>query len=244
MQQPPSINPDLNEFLSRASLRDWEQAAARRYTAISDIRQNLGLFFVLLGLNAIVGFVLIGTKISGDWTGWMIFDLFGFVIVGILGIITFFKPRWYLVLATAIAIFPFALGVITGLMAIAFLIGIPNLRRSEREFDLAIPQYERIKEMFSEIATGKQSEDWPALNEGKGALTLRARFFDNALVFLLAKKPVIMPASDASRLVIETDKKNRKTIKKWSVNGKEKTIRLPLSDKGYELLMNWRQKAL
>jgi uncharacterized membrane protein SirB2 len=99
-----------------------DEPAVRRYVALSERRQNFGIFFVLLGLNTIVRFVLIGTKTSGDLTGWMILDLFGFVIVGILGIITFINPRWYLVLATAIAVFPLALGCITVLVAIAFLL--------------------------------------------------------------------------------------------------------------------------
>jgi hypothetical protein len=264
MQQPPEISsasqppaaPPLpqpnyteqfannkDDLLKGQSLRDWEQAALTSYAALANIRQSLGLFFVLLALNVIGRLVLMSNVSPGLQTHFG-FDFFGFIVVGILALITFFTPRWWMVLTTAIAIFPFALGIITGLMAIAFLCMIPMLRRANQELYLSASDYEAMKVTVSKIAAGQQADLWPEI--GKLANNpLRVHFFDNAVLFVLGKKPLnTISNNEAAQCVVEVTKKNKKLLKQWPLQGKVKKTNIPLTDDGYTRLQEWLSKAV
>jgi hypothetical protein len=144
-----------------------------------------------------------------------------------------------MVLLTAITIFPFALGIITGLMAIAFLFTLPSIKRANQELYLSYFEYNDLKLKFADITSGKFSNEW--LEIGKmGKFIFRVRFFDNATVFLSGNNPLntILP-SDAKQCVIETDKKGRYFLKKWIINGKLKNVSISLSDKGYTYMKEW-----
>jgi hypothetical protein len=247
---PPLLQPNYTEqfakdkgsFLKGQSLRDWEQAALRSYGALANIRQSLIIFFVLLALN-VIGRLIFMSNVSPGMQADFAFDFFGFTIVGVLALITFFTPRWWMVLTTAIAIFPFALGIITGIMAVGFLCMIPMLKRANQELYLSASDYDAMKATVSEIATGEQAVLWPEI--GKLANNpVRVRFFDNAAVFLLGKKPFnTILTTDASQCVIEVTKKAKKFLKQWPIQGKVKKTNIPLTDEGHTRLQEWLTKA-
>jgi len=227
-----------DNFLAGESLRDWEQAALRSYGAVANIRQSLGIFFVLLALNAF-GRLFFLDKVSPEMKSTLVFDLFGFAVVGVLALVTYFTPRWWMVLITAIAIFPFALGIITGIMAVGFLCMIPALRRANAELYLSASDYDAIKVAVSEIATGRQAERWPEI--GKLANhPVRVRFFDNAALFLFGKAAfnTILPR-EAIQCVVQVTKQHKKILKHWPVQGKVKSANIPLTDEGHARLQGW-----
>jgi hypothetical protein len=230
------------DFLKGHSLRDWEQVALRSFGALANIRQSLGLFFVLLALNVIGRLVLMGNVSPGLQTHFVM-DLSGFIVVGILALITFFTPRWWMVLITAIAIFPFALGIITGIMAVGLLCMIPMLKRANQELYLSAADYDAMKAAISGIAAGQQADLWPEI--GKLANNaVRVHFFDNSALFLLGKKPLnTILTTDAAQCVIEVNKKGKKFLKQWLVQGRVKKTNIPLSDDGHTRLQDWLAKS-
>jgi hypothetical protein len=247
--QPPSqptyadqFEREKNDFLKGESLRDWEQAALRSYSAVANIRQSLGIFLVLLALN-VIGRLFLLDKVSPAMKAGMMFDFFGFTVVGVLALVTFFTPRWWMVMTTAIAIFPFALGIITGIMAIGFLCMIPMLRRANQELYLSATDYEDMKATLSEIAAGQRAVSWVEIGKLVNN-AVRVRFFNNAAVFLHGKNTCNTIAnSDAGQCVVEVTKRNQKLLKQWPVQGKLKKINIPLTDEGGSRLQEWLAKA-
>lgn len=225
-------------FLKGNVLQDWEKAALGSYAAVMNIRQNLGVFFTLLALNAGFRLFMMG-NVSDNMQSAMMIDLGGFVIVGILATVTFFVPKWWMVLVTAIAIFPFALGIITGLMAIAFLCTLPTLKRANESLYISSSQYTEMKPVFAEIGAGKFPDTWPEVGK-LGKIAFRARFFNNAAVFLSGKNLLnTLAIGDSQQCVIEKDKKGRNVLKKWVLNGKLKNTNILLTDQGHSSLRHW-----
>jgi len=225
-------------FLRGPLLQDWEAAAIKSYAALVEIRQSLVVFFVLLAANAGFRLVMMGNA-SSVLQSTMLADLGGFAIVGVLAAATFFAPRWWMVLITAIAIFPFALGIITGLMAIAFLVAIPTLKRANEQLYLSRAQYVELKPVFAVKGPDALRGAWTALG-GIGKIAYRARFFDNAAVILAGAKPLnTMTRSDARQCVIEKNKKGQDIIKKWIHDGKLKNTNILLTEQGLSGLRQW-----
>lgn len=232
------FNSGKNEFLKGNVLQDWEQAGIRSYVAVMGVRGNLGVFFVLLALNAVFRLFIMGNA-SQQVQAAMVTELSGFIIVGVLAVITFFVPRWWMVLLTAIAIFPFALGVITGLMAVAFLCTLTTIKRANHELYLSNSEYSDLKLRFADIVSGKCPDEWPEIGK-MGTIAFRVRFFDNAAVFISGKTPLnIISIGDAKQCVVETDKKGRHILKKWILNGKLKKVNIPLTEQGHSRLLKW-----
>jgi hypothetical protein len=228
-------------FLRGGVLQDWEKVALSSYAAVKNIRQSLGTFFVLLALNAGFRLFMMGNT-SHEVQSAMMTELGGFVIVTILALVTFFVPRWWMILITAIAIFPFAIGIITGLMAIAFLCMVPFLKRTQASLYISGDEYIEMKPLFEDIASGKMSDMWPEIAR-VGKMSFRTRFFENAAVFLSGKNPVnTLTATEAQQCEFGTDKKGNRVLKKWVVNGKLKKTNIVLMGDGATRLQVWMSK--
>ncbi|MEI6070773.1 MAG: DUF4339 domain-containing protein [Verrucomicrobiae bacterium] len=252
-QAPTSGHGDVNTclrnfcsgragFLQGCILQDWERAALASYAVVANIRQSLRLFFVLLGINAGIRLFLIANNQAGATQVVMMTDLGGFVIVGILAVITYFVPRWWMVLVTAIAIFPFALGFITGIMAITFLCMLPSLKRANQTLYISGSDFSAIKAVLADIAGGKLADAWPVIGK-LGNMAVRSRFFENAAVILAGKTPLnTVSLADARQCVVETDKKGRHILKKWFVSNKLKNTGIMLTEEGASLLKQWSFK--
>ena len=261
---------NIDKFLKGQSLQDWEQAALRSYVAISIIRQILGLFLVLVALDAASRLILL-FKLAPNLKAGMMVDLFGFVVVGIFGLVSFFKLRWWMVMttaiaivpfnlsswhigtdlfsATAIAVFPFVLGYIIGIVWFGIIfMGVPMLWRANRELYLSASDYEVIKFPVSEIASGKRPDLWSEIGKVIGSFgtsnTVRVRFFDNGALFLLGKKTFnTIINNDADQCVLKVTKKDKKFLKKWPVQGKLLEVNIALTDEGYARLQGWLRKV-
>ncbi|GEM_PF-6925712 len=292
MQPPPDLSsvsqpiaasllPQLNyteqfaknkdDFLKGQSLRDWEQAALRSYAKLVQIRLILGVFFVLVALDAVFRTILL-TKVPTAWKAGMVVDLAGFVVVGVFALITLFKLRWWMLLTAAIAIIPFnysstrigmelfntttialfpcVLGytvAIIMLFMIACAVGWWRVNRANRGFCLSPCDFDAIKLAFSEIATGRQAELWPQIGEihvSFGDEPVRVRFFDNGALFFLGKNPLhIVLNNDAQKCVVEVTKKNKKFIKQWPAQGKVLPVNIALTDVGHTRLKEWLNRV-
>jgi hypothetical protein len=235
------LSPNWNEFLQSGRLHEWEHDALRSYAAVASMRQGLGTFFVLLALNAVFRLVLMGAA-TPQIQAVMLADLGGFAVVGTLAVITFFVPRWWLLLATAIAIFPCALGLLTGILAVSFLCLIPGLKRANAACYLSAEDYEQLKEQFALQAT----VEYPAWVEiGKLAnLPVRARFFDNAALLVAGNKYLnTIPVADAGQCRVEANRKGQMLLKQWPVDGKLRRTNIALTEGGHSQWQSWSCRA-
>ena len=232
--------PDEPGFLQAAVLRHWELNALTSYPMFAAIRQSLGTFLLLLAGNAILRLILL-ERLSPEIKAGIGTELGGFVFVGILATFTFFIPRWWLLVVMAIAIPFFALGIITGIMAVAFLCMAPALRRANLDFHLSMPQYDAIKQKLSTIAEGADASEWPVVAK-RGNVAFRGRLFENYAVFLFGKTVMnLIGAEDAGKIIFDLDKAGAKTLKTWPTRPKGKLVHpnLVLNEDGFVLLEKW-----
>lgn len=179
----------------------------------------------------------------------MLTELGGFVVIGILALVTFFMPRWWMVLLTAIAIFPFAIGIITGIMAVVLLCEVPEVKRANSELLLSNSHFKKLRSVIASIVARRMSDQWHEV-ASVGKSSLRVKLFDNTAVFLMSKRRLtqftmfnIISNADAGHCVIETDKKGNHTIKQWVVDGKVTNrfgvFGVVLTDHGNAIVLQW-----
>lgn len=226
------------EFLRGRTLEGWEKAAVENYVIIRNIRQAMGAFLVLLGVNAL-GRLILMERASYQAQTIMKTELLGFSVIGLLAVVTFFLPRWYTVLVTALAIFPLALGIFTVLMALALLATVPSLVRANKSLFLTPGLYGEFKSRFAAILAGGASRAWTTI--GKiGRFDLKVLFFENAALFVSGKNPLnVLSRSDAAHSEFEKNAKGGYRIIRWVINGKPHKARLPINDEGYAALRQW-----
>lgn len=232
--------PDEHGFFQAAVLRHWELNALTSYPMFATIRQSLGTFLFLLAANAILRLVLL-ERMSPEIRVGIGTELGGFVLVGILAAVTFFVPRWWLLVAVAIAIPFFALGIITGIMAVLFLCMAPALRRANMDFHLSMWQYDAIKKKLSSIAEGADASEWPVVAK-RGNVAFRVHLFENYAVFLFGNTVMnLIGAEDAGKIIFDLDKAGAKTLKTWPTRPKGKLVHpnLVLNEDGFVLLEKW-----
>ena len=232
--------PDEPGFLQATVLRQWELNALTSYPMFATIRQSLGTFLFLLAANAILRLVLLG-RMSPQIRVGIGTELGGFVLVGILAAVTFFVPRWWLLVAVAIAIPFFALGIITGIMAVVFLCMAPALRRANMDFHLSMWQYDAIKQKLSSIAQGADASEWPVVAK-RGNVAFRGCLFENYAVFLFGNTVMnLIAAEDAGKIIFDLDKAGARTLKTWPTRPKGKLVHpdLVLSEESFARLEKW-----
>lgn len=232
--------PDEPGFLQATALRPWELSALTSYPMYASIRQSLGTFLILLAANAIFRLLLL-EQMSPAMKAGIGTELGGFVLVGILAVVTFFVPRWWLLLAVALAIPFFALGIITGIMAVAFLCMAPALRRANLDFPLSLPQYDAIKQTLSKIAEGTDASEWPVMAK-RGNIEIRERLFENYAVFVFGKTVMnLIGAEEAGKIIFGSDKTGARTLQTWPMRPKSKLVHpnLVLTEDGLARLEKW-----
>ncbi len=205
------------ELLMHPVLEGWEIAALENFVIIRNIRLTMGWFLALLGLNALARLLMM-ERASYQVRSAMQAELIGFCLIGLMAIITFLLPRWYTVLLTGLAVFPLALGIFTGLMAVALLAMVPTLISEGRKLFLTPGSYRLVKSRFVAYLTGDAPRDWVKL--GKiGKFELRVSFFANAALFASGKNPLnILLREDANRCEFEKMEKGGYRIRRWVIN--------------------------
>ncbi len=200
----PETNPPASysgSFLLQSSLRQWELDALNAFHFAIEVRGALRLMGLVLMLNVLarVMFFEVYQKIVGAQLAAVEFA--GFLVFGVLLGITYARPSFGWLLATALACLVLAFGCVTFLFACALFAALPESRRFPYHHYLSGDRFRVIKARLEYLLdTPRPVNWWPCWNRGsRRNATIRLRLFENAGLLLLHRNgsAVFLDRADA-----------------------------------------------
>ena len=197
---------------------------------------NFILFILVLNVAFRIGLLLKG-KFQGVGIDT---EFLGFMVVAVLAVVMRSVPRRGWVIATAISIFPFALGLIMFIISVALFSLAGALSQATRKFYIPSSMLSQVNRYMKHIYQNKP-EGW--LTIGKvGRTQVIGHFFSNAALLLLPNGLFVIPNNEYYLCSTKMKKNGTTQVTRIPEYGKSRPIKINLTREGTEAWSLWREQ--